>query len=174
MSTKTRKTRSDALTQKRKALALEEFARTGRRVAAARAAGCSPKTIDRHRESDKDFGTAWDDAQAEYVELLEAEAHRRAIDGTETEKLDRAGCVISRETKYSDGLLKLLLSANASEKYASNLHVKKETTVRTEHTDRVDFGSLTHEQKAALRILLRRPQETPSPVEAENAPSRLN
>jgi hypothetical protein len=73
-------------------------------VEAAKRACYSRSAAYKYREDDKDFATRWDDAIAEYVEKLEAEADRRAVEGTAKPvyyKGERCGKI----QEYSDALL---------------------------------------------------------------------
>lgn len=143
-----------------KRLALAEYSRTAGVQAAAKAAGVSVATINRHRKDDPDgFGAAWAEAQQAYVELLESEAQRRAVDGVEEIKYGPTGGVVSRTIRFSDGLLTLLLKANAPRKYRENQRLEISTTGTVDHTHRLDPAQLSHAQRAAFRDLLRRPAE---------------
>jgi len=51
---------------------------------AARAAGVNRATPYRWKEQDPEFGEAWEDARNECVDLLEGEAKRRALAGSDT------------------------------------------------------------------------------------------
>ena len=99
---------------------------------------------------------AWALIQAEYVEALEAEADRRGrTEGTVKATYGKDGTLISEEVRYSDGLLTLLLKANAPEKYRENIAigVSGGTTVDVSH--RIDPATMSQEQRVAMRLLLR-------------------
>ncbi|WP_122040430.1 hypothetical protein [Asaia bogorensis] len=85
---------------------------------AARAAGIDRKTAYNWRHSDELFCEKWKQALEEATDLLEAEARRRAIHGYEEPVLyggrlvcDAEGNPVTR-TRYSDGLLRMLLRAH--------------------------------------------------------------
>jgi len=85
---------------------------------AARAAGIDRKTAYNWRHGDELFCEKWKQALEEATDLLEAEARRRAIHGYEEPLLyggrlvcDAEGNPVTR-TRYSDGLLRMLLRAH--------------------------------------------------------------
>ncbi|WP_162993539.1 hypothetical protein [Asaia bogorensis] len=85
---------------------------------AARAAGIDRKTAYNWRRGDGLFCEKWKQALEEATDLLEAEARRRAIHGYEEPLLyggrlvcDAEGNPVTR-TRYSDGLLRMLLRAH--------------------------------------------------------------
>jgi hypothetical protein len=92
---------------------------TGNVSEAARAAEIDRALTYRAREADKAFASAWDDALDEAADALEAEARRRAVDGTE-EAVYHQGVVCGTIRKYSDSLLTLLLKAHKPAKYREN------------------------------------------------------
>ena len=142
--------------QERKALSLAEYARSRSIAAAAEAGGVSLATLKRHRTSDESFGDAWALLKAHYVAELEAEADRRGrTEGTVKATYGKDGTLISEEVRYSDGLLTLLLKANAPEKYRENIAigVSGGTTVDVSH--RIDPATMSQEQRVAMRLLLR-------------------
>lgn len=140
---------------RKKLLALEKFAETGAPVEAAAAAGVSRRTLDRHRDEDPEFGEQWAVAQQRYVELLEEAARKRAVDGVVEEKYGPTGALASKITRYSDGLLTLLLKANAPKKYRENQRVEVHSTGSIDHKHRIDPAKLSPDQKDAMRRLLR-------------------
>lgn len=161
-------------TDDRKRLALAEYSASLGVGAAALAAGVSVATVNRHRKEDPDgFGAAWAEAQAAYVELLEAEAHRRGVEGETEEHFGPQGQIVRRIRKYSDGLLTLLLKANAPAKYRENQRLEISTSGTISHEHRLDPGKLDHAQRAAFRELLRRraaPEVTVEIGPAEDPP----
>lgn len=77
---------------------------------AAKAAGISRGHVYLERENDADFATAWKRAKEEALDILEAEAYRRA-------------------QKSSDTLMIFLLKAHKPSKYRDNVNVKHEGDV---------------------------------------------
>lgn len=154
-----------------KRIALAKYSETAGCKAAAAAAGVTVETINRHRREDPDgFGAAWAEAQAAYVELLEAEAHRRGVEGETEEHFGPQGQIVRRIRKYSDGLLTLLLKANAPKKYRENQRLEISTSGTVNHEHRLDPGKLDHAQRAAFRELLRR-RAAPAEVTVEIGPA---
>src|SRR3982751_4565322 len=85
-------------------------------VSACRAARVSRRTAYYHREKFPRFRDAWDDAIEDAVDLMEAEARRRAVDGTDRPVFYK-GKQVGAIREYSDKLLIFLLKANRPEKY---------------------------------------------------------
>ena len=108
--------------QRREAQArfLESFRITGNTTTAAAAAGLGRSTVYVFLEEDEEFSFAYHQAEAEATEHLEAEARRRAVEGTVRHKpLMYMGEVVAEEVirEYSDTLLIFLLKGRAPEKY---------------------------------------------------------
>lgn len=111
------------LTGRRRVVFLETLAATGNVSAAARAAGIARSTCYRIRRADPDLAEAWTDAIEEAVDVLEAEARRRALEGVERPLVgagklirdDDGKVVMVRE--YNDRLLEFLLKALRPDKY---------------------------------------------------------
>lgn len=111
------------LTGRRRGLFLDTLSATGNVSAAARAAQVARSTCYRTRRLDADFAEQWTDAEEAAVDLLEAEARRRALDGVERPLVgggklirdDDGKVVMVRE--YNDRLLEFLLKAHRPDKY---------------------------------------------------------
>lgn len=95
---------------------LEAFAETGVVKSACRIAGVSRATVYRHREEDEAFAALWADAEADAGDVLEAEAVRRAVVGTER-PVFQGGVEVGRIREFSDRMLELLLKARKPEKF---------------------------------------------------------
>lgn len=108
-----------------KAVFLDNLRETANVTLAARAAGVSSGTVYAHRREDVLFAERWDEAIGEAVDLLEAEAHRRAFRGTE-EPVFYKGDEVGYVTKYSDSLAMFLLKAHRPDKYRERSEVKQE------------------------------------------------
>ena len=96
---------------------LGELAETGNVKAACARARVGRTTAYRHRQDDGAFARAWADAVEDAGDVLEAEAVRRAVTGTE-EPVYWQGKAVGTVRKYSDQLLILLLKAAKRDKYA--------------------------------------------------------
>lgn len=90
------------------------------------AAGVSRKTYQRWRKEDEGFNEACMEAKRMAVDVLESEAHRRAVDGFQRPVIYQ-GEVTETYTDYSDSLLSMLMRGNKPEKYKE----------RTEHSGSV-------------------------------------
>lgn len=103
-------------------LFIQELARTCNVSASAIKAGVDRRTVYNARESDPEFAAAWDEALEVGVELMEAEARRRAFDGT-LRPVFQGGEEVGRVREYSDTLAIFLLKAHRPEKYRDNAKV---------------------------------------------------
>ena len=76
------------------------------------------------RRHSEDFAAQWDDALGEGVDILEAEARRRAVTGVD-KPVYYKGEVVGSITKYSDRLLMFLLRAHRPQKFRDGGKVKQ-------------------------------------------------
>lgn len=98
---------------------LKVFRHTGNVMRSAQAAGVSRSTVYAACARSKTFATAVKEAEEEALEVLELEAHRRAVHGTKKPVFYKgARCGYVRE--FSDTLMIVLLKARAPEKYREN------------------------------------------------------
>jgi hypothetical protein len=95
---------------------LKALAETGNVGASARLAGIGRTAVFRHRHNDPIFAEAWDDAIDEAADLLEAEAWRRAVKGTE-KPVYQGGVLVGHIQEYDTTLLIFLLKGIRPEKY---------------------------------------------------------
>jgi len=106
---------------------LEAFRRTGNVSLACAATGLTRRrTVYEWQERDDEFAGLYRQAEIEATELLEAEAHRRAVFGVQkTKGVYFQGTLIDTftEQEYSDTLLIFLLKARAPEKYRERYDV---------------------------------------------------
>ena len=102
------------------------LARTGLLGRSARAADASPETIRAYRRDDPEFAEMFAQALADYRESLEAEVHRRAVDGWD-EPVYQRGELVGTIRRHSDRMLELLIKKNIPE-YREKLAV--DATVR--------------------------------------------
>lgn len=109
----------------RKQLAfLAAFRVTANLTLSARVARVHRATVYRWQEHDDAFGLAYQQAEQESTDLLEAEAFRRAYEGVYSEKpIVRDGAVVATTTEiqYSDALMTFLLKARRPGKYRERL-----------------------------------------------------
>jgi len=83
---------------------------------AAKAADISPRQAYRYRKENKEFFTAWEEAEWAGSEALVAEAYRRAVDGVKR-PIYSQGKYVADEIVYSDTMLSLLLKAKRPTEY---------------------------------------------------------
>ena len=119
-----KKKRTGARTAKKdwKPVFINELARRGNVVAAVARAKVGRQTVYDARSADPAFAAAWDEAIAIADELMEAEARRRAVEGT-LRPVFQGGEEVGRVREYSDTLLIFLLKAHKPEKYRDNSRV---------------------------------------------------
>jgi hypothetical protein len=82
----------------------------------ARAAGVGRSTAYEWRQTDPSFLAAWNEAEADGVDLLEKEAWRRAVEGWDRPIIHK-GRVTGTYKVYSDKLIELLLKAHRPERF---------------------------------------------------------
>lgn len=110
-------------TPKKRQRFLEHLKSTANVTLSARLAGVSRRTAYNHRAADPEFLSAWNAAVDEAIELLEAEARRRAVDGTDR-PVYQGGKLVGYVREYSDTLLMFLLKGHRPEQYRERHHVK--------------------------------------------------
>jgi hypothetical protein len=102
---------------------LEHLRTTGNVCAAYRKAGLRARSwVYERREQDAGFARQWDEALADWADGLEAEAYRRAVEGTD-KPLCYRGEVFTHVKEYSDTLLAMMLKAAKPEKYRERTDV---------------------------------------------------
>jgi hypothetical protein len=85
-------------------------------------AGISKMAVCKWRRDDAIFAEAEECAKQQFVELLEKEAMRRAVDGV-TKGIYYQGSNVADEKVFSDPLLMALLRGNCPEKYSDSLRL---------------------------------------------------
>jgi hypothetical protein len=100
--------------------ALREF---GVIRAACEAAKIDRRAAYRHKEQTPRFAKEWDDALQDFADSLEAEAVRRARDGT-IKGIYHLGVLMNTELQYSDTLMSQMLKAKRPDEYAEKLVIK--------------------------------------------------
>jgi hypothetical protein len=108
---------------------LDALAETGSVRAAAAASGRPRGAWLVLRGRDPGFARAWDEALDSYVELLEAEADRRAVGG-EAEPVFYGGKQVGVRTRASDSLLMFRLKALKPQRYKGAADEPEPLTVK--------------------------------------------
>jgi hypothetical protein len=111
-------------TEKWKQIFIEELARSGNVLLSSRKAGVSRTTVYLARKDDPAFADNWDDAMDEAVDLLEAVARGRAVNGID-KPIYRGGVQVGTIREYSDTLLIFLLKAHRPERFRDSYDVAK-------------------------------------------------
>ena len=107
---------------------LEVLATSGNITLSAHKVGISRVQAHRTRATNKAFAALWDEAIEESMDLLEAEARRRAAVGV-VRNVYHQGKVVGHEKHYSDTLLIFLLKGGRPEKYRENVNHKHDGNV---------------------------------------------
>jgi hypothetical protein len=113
---------------------LEAYARSGNLSQSAAAAGVGRRTVYTWQEHDQAFALAFNEAEAQAVEALEAVAHQRATAGARIERqVWRDGKLIETVIEYrpSDPVLLTLLKALKPDKYRERIDVTQTQVVKT-------------------------------------------
>jgi hypothetical protein len=95
---------------------LAALGRYGTMSDAARVAGVSRNTVNRHRRKWPDFAAACETARLQAAGPLEAIAWERAVNGAD-QQIIRKGELVEVRRKPSDGMLRMLLQAADPEKF---------------------------------------------------------
>jgi hypothetical protein len=119
-----KKKRTNFRTEKWKAVFLDELARSGNVLLSSRKAGASRTQVYRSRREDPAFADQWDDAIDEAVDLLEAVARGRAVNGTD-KPVYQGGVQVGTIREYSDTLLIFLLKAHRPERFRDSYDLAK-------------------------------------------------
>lgn len=101
---------------------LDSLRKLGNITLACEAAQIDRSTPYARRDADEKFAAAWDDALEESIDRLEAEARRRAEEGT-LKPVFYQGDAVGFIKEYSDTLMVLLLKAHRPEKYRERTDV---------------------------------------------------
>jgi len=103
--------------QKKMTLFVAHLAQCGCVTEAAKVAGWTRRqSVYELRNKYPEFAQAWDEAREQYIEKLEEEADRRALEGVE-EPVFYQGERVGTVRRYSDTLLIFRLKALRPEKY---------------------------------------------------------
>lgn len=101
---------------------LEAFRRHGNVSWACRETGTERRTIYKWQEHDAEFDLAFHQAEIDATETMEAEAYRRAVEGTD-KPVYQGGVMVGTVREYSDTLLIFMLKARSPEKYRDRIDV---------------------------------------------------
>lgn len=94
----------------------EKLSQHGRITQAAREAGLQRESLYDKRERDPEFATRWANALETYADVVEAEVHRRAIEGTD-KGIWHQGQLVGTERQFSDALLLALVKAKRAREF---------------------------------------------------------
>jgi hypothetical protein len=132
-----------------KAAFLGHYRLVGNVTKACELAGIGNRTrIYEWQQADDTFAHQMAEARVQAIELLEAEARRRAYDGW-AEPVYQRGVQVGTVTRYSDNLMMFLLKGLAPETYRDRLDVRAITTSEVQDT-------LTEDQREGIRAILLR------------------
>lgn len=130
-----------------------EFARSGAIGKSADAAGITPTTVERWRKQYPEFNSLCQEAYALFKSNLEAEIHRRAVEGVEKTIYDRNGEAVGTETKYSDTLLIFLAKRHMPE-FRTEQTVNVNTNSGLSDQAKVDLKRLSRQERDQLEKLI--------------------
>lgn len=125
---------------------LEAYADKGIMAYAARQVNISTTTVKMHLEADPWFKKHFDEACEIAADVLEEEAHRRAVDGYFEPIFNKDGVHCGDKPVYSDKLLSKLLDAARPEKFNTN-----KTTI--EHKGKVEHIHVDQAKQTLLEKL---------------------
>jgi hypothetical protein len=117
---------------------LTSYAANGDVGKALKAGGITRVQLRKWQEADEAFSLRFHVAEAEAIELLEAEARTRAVAGSKlTRRVYRHGLLYEEihEWRPSDTMLTKLLQAHKPEKYGDKLTVTQTTVVKAIDAD---------------------------------------
>jgi hypothetical protein len=141
---------------------LADFRQHGNATTAAEACELSRDTPYQWRKRDQKFRAAWEEAEIEATDRLEAEAHRRAVEGVTRNRYSRDGNLILEETVYSDRLLMFLMKARDPGKYREHFALEHSGP----HGGPIEIEAIDY--RAAIAALAPTP---PGPVGDSEPPS---
>ena len=98
----------------KKAEFLEMYSKTGLHNLSARACAVSPETVRRHLKDDPDFAKEYDEVKRDFVDTIESEAYRRAVEGV-LEPVFQGKEHVGNKRVFSDRMLELLLKRHVPE-----------------------------------------------------------
>lgn len=108
--------KDDTATARQLDIFFETLAATDHMQKAVAASGLAERSVYYWREHDPEFAQRWTNAREAYVDKIEAEAYRRAVEGTD-KGVYHQGALVATEKQYSDSLLALMLKAKRKREY---------------------------------------------------------
>lgn len=147
--------KSDTTRHPKKRAFLATFRLTGNVTIACQEVGVHRSTIYDWREQDPAFVLAMEQARVEASDLLEEEARRRAVVGTEEPVFGRVGRdqdgEIGAIRRYSDSLLIFLLKGNRPDKFRER--IEHSGQVRHDVSVQPDLSKLSAEDLTRLKTI---------------------
>lgn len=122
--------RHDAFTEAKKSVFLRALVKTGGILDACRLTGIAARTVYRHQQDDQRFFGHCCLALRISATPVELTAWERAVDGVQEEYA--VGGRVMRRTRYSDGLLRLLLQASNPRKFGPRPGFKRKRLLKFE------------------------------------------
>ena len=155
-------------TDRARRAALVIYARTGEKLAAAKAAGVTLRTINRKLERggehhDPEFAEAMDESLERWLGSMRQAAYSRAVQGWVERKGTRGGTVLDVR-KYDGALLMFLLKGN-DPRFRDRVQVDSNVRGKVEHGGRIEIAELGAADREAVRGLLMRARERALPSE---------
>ncbi len=111
---------TEAVTPERIEIFLNSLAETGNITVSCKEASISQSSVYLKRTKDVEFAKQMEEARMSASDLLEAEAHRRGVEGIER-PIMHGGRQVGVIKEYSDRMLELLLKANNPDKFNDKL-----------------------------------------------------
>jgi hypothetical protein len=106
-------------------------------------------------EEDPDYARAFGDVQDRYVEKLEREADRRAVEGVDHPVIYQ-GAITDTYKEYSDNLLMFRLKGLKPDKYRDNVHSKVDVSGAVQLNATVTLEGISDDELRALEALASR------------------
>lgn len=113
----------DTTTQRQIEIFFAELSATDHVQKAVATSGLPSRTVYYWRDNNPEFAQRWTEARERYVDELEAEARRRAVEGTD-KGVWHQGSLVGSEKQYSDSLLALMLKAKRKREYGDSSKVE--------------------------------------------------
>lgn len=132
-------------------LFLELYRKIGKASVVLRQMGLSRAWLDKWRNRSPDFLAAMGLAHEDFIDGIEEEARRRAVDGV-VKDVYHHGRVVGKEKVYSDRLLAMMLKAHRPDVYRENSRVEHAGEVASKVT--IDYSRrLPNPDEARERVL---------------------
>lgn len=108
--------RNDPITEKEWDVFFDFLALNGSVRGSAQAINRSFRTLYKHKSKDPDIKKRWEEAEAEYNDAIEAEMHRRGVEGVD-KPIFYQGKQVATIKEYSDQVLMKMAEGHMPEKY---------------------------------------------------------